>query len=369
MLTLNLLILLLGIFSSCLILWSVPLLKGKNLPLSQDLNLSIIIPARNEADNLPILLTSLSNQSFKPLEVIVVDDDSKDQTASLARQYGARVVHVPAEEKWVGKSAACWAGAKEAEGDYLLFLDADIFLADSKSLEKILSQFKKGDSAGLLSIQPYHVIEKPYENLSAIFNIMVVAGMNAFSFFKNQLEPAGAFGPSLLCQRTAYFRLGGHKIVQGSLMENIDLGKHFIQQGFPVELYGGKGVLHFRMYPQGFQELALGWSKSFASASLSTHPLILISSVFWITAGLSALVFPVYFLIISNFSAFNISLLGYLIFAGYFYRMTSQVGQFHWLAVLTYPILFAFFVGLYAWSFIKTFIFKKVSWKGRDLTL
>lgn len=369
MLNLYLFIMLIGIFSSCLMFWRVPFLKEKKAVLLENTRLSIIIPARNEAENLPRLLNSLMEQSFHPFEIIVVDDDSKDQTAELARALGARVIQFQALQEWVGKSAACWAGAQAAQGDYFLFLDADIFLANSKSLEKILSHFQSGDKSGLLSIQPFHVIDQPYENLSAIFNIMVLAGMNAFSFFKKQLEPAGAFGPSLLCRRTTYFKIGGHKKVQESIMENIDLGKHFIQEGLPVELYGGKGVLHFRMYSQGFRELALGWSKSFASASLSTHPLILISSVFWIIAGLSALIFPVYFLIRGNFSAFSISLLGYIIFAGYFYRMSSQVGKFHWLAVLTYPVLFTFFVGLYAWSFIKTFILKRVSWKGRDLTL
>ena len=82
--------------------------------------LSIIIPARNEEENLPTLLRSLAAQSVRPGEIIVVDDASTDHTAEVARQNGARVVNsLPLPEGWRGKTWACHQGAQAAAGQKL----------------------------------------------------------------------------------------------------------------------------------------------------------------------------------------------------------------------------------------------------------
>jgi len=88
--------------------------------------ISVIIPARNEERSLPSLLSSLHNQTLKPDEIIVVDDNSEDATAEVADKGGAKVIHAKAlPEGWHGKAWACWTGAKEAQGEILVFLDAD----------------------------------------------------------------------------------------------------------------------------------------------------------------------------------------------------------------------------------------------------
>ena len=92
---------------------------------------SIIVPARNEAKNLPRLIHSIRAQRVWPQEVIVVDDDSEDKTADIAKEMGARVItSEPLPEGWRGKTWACHQGAKEAKGKTLLFLDADTWLED-----------------------------------------------------------------------------------------------------------------------------------------------------------------------------------------------------------------------------------------------
>ena len=100
---------LLSVLSGWLILWKVPLIQSNNQKYREYKKISIIIPARNEENNLPILLKSLKKQSLQPDEILVVDDDSEDETATIARKYGARVVQFPVDEtEWVGKSAACY---------------------------------------------------------------------------------------------------------------------------------------------------------------------------------------------------------------------------------------------------------------------
>lgn len=353
-------ILILALVSSWVILWRVPRLGDGTVPSRK---LSIIIPARNEEKNLPILLQSLQKQTFIPLEILVVDDDSDDRTAEVATQYGAQVVQFDAAEiGWVGKSAGCWTGALAAQGEWLLFLDADIFLPEDTSLARIVAQFDKQNGDGVLSVQPYHVIQALYENFSAIFNVMVLAGMNYFSVFGSKLNPAGAFDPSFLCARETYFEVGGHQAVKDSIMENIELGKQFLEQGYSVSLFGGKDSLHFRMYSDGLKSLAQGWSKSFVSASGSAHPLVLVGTSFWIAGAFITGFAPL-------FDWSILTIVGYGLFYLHFLRMTRLVGKFNPLVVFFYPLLFLFFVLLFAWSAVKTFLFGTVEWKGRKLNV
>lgn len=363
-------IIVLALISSWLILWKVPFIQENQRSNATNKKLSIIIPARNEANNLPVLLQSIHKQTFQPFELLVIDDDSDDDTASVATENGAQVVTFQRDDqKWLGKSAACWAGAQVAQGDYLLFLDADISFAKETSLSNIIATFQTQDAQGTLSIQPYHTVEKTYENLSAIFNMLVLVGMNQFSFFQNKFQTAGAFGPSLLVRRDIYFKMGGHAKTREAMMDHVELGKEFLKQDLPVILYGGKDTLNFRMYPEGVSELSQGWSKSFATAALATHPMITLGISLFIAGAFISFSFPIYFLLTQQWLPALISMIGYGLFSSQFGRMARLAGNFHYLALILYPILFTFFVGLFAWSWFKTFILRRVSWKGRDISL
>ena len=109
--------------------------------------ISVIIPARNEEHSLPALLASLKKQTLKPDEIIVVDDNSEDATAEVAEKGGAKVIRAkPLPEGWHGKPWACWTGAKEAQGEILVFLDADTSVQPD-GLLKVMGAYteKKGD--------------------------------------------------------------------------------------------------------------------------------------------------------------------------------------------------------------------------------
>jgi len=112
--------------------------------------LSIIIPTLNEEKYLPVLLSSLRNQNLKePYEIIVADAGSKDKTVEMARSYGSKVVKggLPAR----GRNE----GAKNASGDLLLFLDADLFVPQG-FLKKSLDEFRKRE----LAVASYKLIPR-----------------------------------------------------------------------------------------------------------------------------------------------------------------------------------------------------------------
>src|SRR5690606_21069572 len=97
---------------------------------------SVLIPARNEADNIISLLQSLKEQDYQNIEVIILDDNSEDNTYALCEEFcesDARFRTIRGnklEKKWLGKNYACHQLAKEASGHYLIFIDADEIVMD-----------------------------------------------------------------------------------------------------------------------------------------------------------------------------------------------------------------------------------------------
>lgn len=349
------------------LLWKINTIHAsQNLPHSATYNalrISVIIPARNEAERITSLLESLRSQLFVSHEVIVVDDESSDDTALIAKAYGAKVIRskkIPVG--WLGKPWACWQGAQVASGDTLLFLDADTWLS-KEGLEDIARIFYQ--KRGFLSVQPYHVTGKIYEQFSAFFNIIVVAGFNAFTILGERLKPKGGFGPCTICLRDDYFSVGGHQSVKNSVIENSILGRIFNAQGYPVSCYGGKGTIYFRMYPDGFKNLFGGWSKSFAAGSESINKITFLLIILWVTGCFEAFIFPVETVLAAQYKALWLPAIIYLLFAGQIMWMLRQIGKFQKWTALLYPLPLVFFVFVMFWSVLQKAIFRKVKWKNR----
>jgi len=346
------------------ILWKIPKCNESTIDgKKSNLSISVIIPARNEEKNLDNLFNSLNNQTVKVKEIILVDDSSRDKTPVIGRKHNAKVISLKSLPKgWVGKSWACYNGAKTATGDYIIFLDADTLLKNN-GIENILSCLKRYQ--GVISLQPYHKIKKIYENLSLFFNIISLAGMGAFTPFQTRINPIGAFGPCLICKREDYFKIDGHKSIKGKVMEDIEIGKRFIEAKIPVVCLGGKGTIDFRMYPGGFVEMIRGWSKSFGNGAKSTSIPILIMVIAWIVGS----IFPLN-LLADGLSPFipNIILVAavfYLAFIAQIYWMSYRIGNFSIWALVFYPIPLTFFVIVFFYSLIITIFRKRVTWKDR----
>ena len=111
--------------------------------------LSIIIPTYNEEEYLPRLLASIRSQRFEGYEIVMADAKSTDRTREIAAKFGAKVVDggMPGPGRNLG--------ARAAEGDLLLFLDADVVLPDVDWLERKVAQFeRRGLDAATCLIKP-----------------------------------------------------------------------------------------------------------------------------------------------------------------------------------------------------------------------
>ena len=307
--------------------------------------LSIIIPARNEAHNLPTLLRSLALQPVRPREIIVVDDGSTDHTAEIARQHGARVVaSKPLPDGWRGKTWACHQGAQAATGELLLFLDADTWF-EPDGLARVLG----GYEGGAFSVGPCHLVRQAYEELSLFFNFNMVVGT----------LPEGLFGQMLLVSRENYRRVGGHETVKGRTLENSFLAQQFRAAGIATRSATGRGVLAFRMYPNGLQELIEGWTKGFAAGAGQTPRGVLLLVVAWMIGLMLA---PIGWAITGRGLAWSAV---YLLCAAQVGWLARKIGAFHWVTALLYPVPLVFFFAVFARSAMRSG--RQVTWKGRAI--
>lgn len=327
------------------LLWRVPTPQGTRTTPDRP---AVIIPARNEADNLGRLLPSLAGVHA---EVIVVDDGSVDATAALARAHGATVV-APGDPDpgWTGKAWACAAGVRATSAARLVFLDADVVI-EGGGLDSVLADHDA--AGGLVSVQPWHVVERPYEQLSAFFNLIAMMSVDAFTPWGRRVRPAGAFGPCLVIDRADYEAAGGHggESVRGAVLDDVTFARAVQRTGRDVTVFGGRGALRFRMYPHGLGSLVEGWTKNFAGGAAGTRPLTLVLVVVWMSGLIGA--------------AVDLEPVLYAAFALQLAVLLRRVGSFSPLTALLYPIPLAFFVGVFLRSVVLTFVRREVVWRGR----
>ncbi len=112
------------------------------------MKVSVIIPTFNEEKNIRDCLESLSNQSYKDLEIIVVDDGSTDKTVDKL------IVETLLKQEHLGAGAARNLGARHAKGEILVFVDADMTF-DKNFIEKLIEPIVKGETIGTFSKDEY----------------------------------------------------------------------------------------------------------------------------------------------------------------------------------------------------------------------
>jgi len=345
--------------------FTVPSCRRGNAKNTASPMISIVIPARNEATNIPHLLSSLGTQINEGDEIIVVDDHSEDKTATIAENYGAKVIkseQIP--RGWTGKTWACYQGARAARGTILIFLDADTVM-ESGGLERIIGSYHEVD--GVLSIQPYHRMHKLYEQLSAFFNLVLMAAMGSFTILGKMLKPIGLFGPVMVVEKKLFFESGAVEKVKGEILEDLAFGREFKKRGVKLYCYGGRHTVAFRMYPGGIKQLITGWSKGFAMGAVKTSIPVLIMIIAWITGAIGTTRHLIQAPVSTDISLVTLWGLLYVAYAGQIYWMLHRIGNFKFYTALLFPVPLLFFLIIFIYSFFIIFIRKSVRWKGRAI--
>ena len=319
-------------------------------------SLSIIIPARNEEDNLPRLLQSITASA----EILVVDDASTDNTGPIAQSLGATVItSVTLPPGWTGKAWACHQGAQRAIGDHLLFLDADTFFVD-RGLDRLITRWLAERDPGLvLSLLPYHAMSATYEQLSLFFSALMAAGAGGFGLVS---EPR-LFGQSLLISKETYFAVGGHAAVRGFVLENLNLAHLIRASGARILCLGGRGTLHMRMFPEGLGQMSDSWTKAFIHGAAASDGIVLASAVVWISALWSTTL-----LLIVPHDYGHLSLVVvYLLLSLQLVWVARKLGSYRFLTCLLYPLPLAYYCAVFGRAAARRALHRKTVWRGREV--
>jgi chlorobactene glucosyltransferase len=332
---------------------------------------SVIIPARNEAHNIERCVRSILSTSYPRLELIVVDDNSTDDTGAIARRAAKddarlRVVVNPAlPEGWFGKQWACTTGAKTAHGDILLFTDADTHHAPDLLTRSVNAMRRTG--ADMFSVAGRQELGGFWEKLiqPQMFTILSMryGGTESVNRSGRAIQKI-ANGQCILFRRSAYEEIGGHASVRTVVAEDLMLAQTAFVRGKKLVLMLGVEQLSTRMYTS-LRSLIDGWRKNVFAGGLDSMPFGVVGRIIFpfalLTPPLMQLLPPL-FLVLAAFDLVSGAL--------FMWAMVATVATFFWWIVAYAQIrvspLYAFAYPLGA--LVLLYIFTSAIMRGRSVT-
>lgn len=235
---------------------------------------SLLVPARDEARNAGPCLAGLLAQAGVSVEVLLLDDGSRDDTAGIAsrafaadpRGRGRLLRGAELPPGWAGKPFACHQLAAAATGEWLLFVDADTRLAPDGAARALAAAASV--DAGLVSFLPRYVGAHWSNRLVVPWLYYFLTALVPLPDVLRRRSPrlAVANGQAVLVRRSAYDRLGGHAAVRDHVIEDVSLAIAAKTAGVRIALLDGRRWLTCAMYgdARGFVR---GFAKSFHSAA------------------------------------------------------------------------------------------------------
>jgi glycosyltransferase involved in cell wall biosynthesis len=342
----------------------------------QLIELTVIVPARNEEDCLGACLQSLVVQSEeifelgRDWELIVVDDHSTDRTAQIAGSFpGVTIMQAgKLEPGWTGKANAIWTAAIHARGRWLLFTDADT-VHEPGNLRRAMHEAER-HNAEILSYSPRQIVRGLAQRslMPLVFCELALAYPPAKVSDPNQ-RIAAANGQFLLVEREAYRKLGGHASVAGEVLEDVELAYLAKRRKIRLRFRYADDAVATRMY-RTTSAMIEGWTKNLAllfdnALALSAWRAIDIFLLF-------ALPFLTITLWNAKFAQHSLQWLGAgwilaILWLRTLVRFYARVAKsnFPFADCALSPLGLPLFVVLLYRSWFQHRILKQVSWKGR----
>jgi chlorobactene glucosyltransferase len=361
----SILVSILGIIN--LIFIRKPIIYHQN---NSDALVSVLIPARNEENNIKRCLYSLIDQTYKNLEIIVLDDDSDDQTYDVVRNISKNyesIKLVKGKAKtigWTGKNWACNQLSKYANGDFLLFVDADTKL-QKNTITETVNEMNNND-IDLISLFPNRITNTAIDKI-----ISVTIGWFIFSclpiIFSNK-NPifSSAFGQFLLFRKGAYFSIGGHESIKDKILDDFELGRLITKKGYNLNVLDGTERISTFSYSTEKEALE-GLSKSIFPFFNNKLVPFLILLILFLSMGLMPI-----FIMMGEFFGAKLTkskeMIAYFIWG--LLTLSWAISSYRSKQGLRYGVLYPFIttltaiVGIFS---IITFLTKSVNWKNRNI--
>jgi len=325
--------------------------------------ISAVVPARNEEAVITACVESLAAQP-QITQIAVVNDQSNDRTLEILHQLASRIPRLqvvdapPPPAGWVGKNHAVWIGAQQANGEWLLFMDADAVLLEGAAA-KALALANKNDAV-VVSFSAGQILEKWYEKALIPFVYLRLAQKFPFEQVSDPNSPmAAANGQFLMLRSDIYRHVGGHAAVHSEVLEDVALARRIKATGARLWFGNGVEIVRARMY-RSFSAMWEGWRKN----------------LFALMGGTTGAVFAE-FETAFPWMILVVMLIGiklpFALFAGVVLLLLRQLSYGLALARNEYPFKLIMYylpaVFLYAgvlWASHQSYAKGRVSWKGRE---
>ncbi len=347
------------------IIWG-PQLSQSGAVLEQ-VKVSLLVPARNEASNISRCLEGLVRQNYEPLEILVLDDRSEDKTGELVEEYAARHSNItlirgePVPPGWTGKNWACHQLSQVAGGEVLIFTDADNWCAPDAVTRTIAWMQQR--NLGLFSAFPQQITRTvPEKLLVPMIDVILYSTLPLWAVLRFSAPSlSAANGQWLACTRDMYQSLGGHQAVRVEIVEDVELARKAKAAGIRMMTAAGTGVVFARMYRtmqetrEGMTKIMFGLTGYNSVLFWVAVPLMLLTAI----APYAVIWFRPFALLSGAAIAVNV-----LIRGGLALRFRHPI----LLSVLLHPVavLLTLVISVDSYRQVKKGV---IHWKGRDIVL
>jgi len=346
---------------------------------------SIIVPARNEEQNIGRCISSLLEQDYEQFEVIAVDDGSTDNTSQIlddlahTHPQGHRLWVLRLRDElppgWAGKPHAIHRGVQEAQGEWLLFTDADTWHAPNALRSSVTQAVEEGDDLFTVGAeQELHTFWERVLMPMAYLGISMLYPPRQVNNPKSSVAVAN--GQYILIRKEVYTITGGYgrPDLRGTLLDDRDLAHIVKETGFKLHFVDGQDLVHVHMY-NGFSDTWRGWRKNAYLGNRGGILFMLIQLIGLPMVGISPFLLPLLALFTKRNredkkrplkpsevgTAVTLELTTLLLYRSWL----NQSLRVPWYYSFTHPLAAAVFTGILGQSSWRVLTHKGVDWRGR----
>jgi chlorobactene glucosyltransferase len=261
----------------------LPHLKNRPTTADETPFVSVMIPARNEAAVIGKTIKHLMAQDYPHYEIILLDDQSTDDTGAVAQAAGDTRLRIIRGEAlppgWMGKNWACQQMQKTAQGDILLFTDADVIWQPTAL--RALVEHMTHTQADLFTIWPTQETQTWAERLTVPLMAMVIIGYLPVigTHYVRMAAFGAANGQCMAWRHKAYDAVGGHAAVSDNVLEDVTLARMVKSAGLRLRMADGNRLVGCRMYTD-WPSVRDGYAKNILAGYGNSIPVLLAATFF-----------------------------------------------------------------------------------------
>lgn len=335
---------------------------------------SIIIPARNEEENLPRLLNSLIKQSYRNIEILVINDQSSDNTGNIIHDFeliDSRIHGYSTEPGLViskhGKMNALLQLIPHAKGEYLLATDADTQHAKT-AIAKTVAMMKK-HNLDIMSGFPTELCSTYMASIIVSAMMFANTMVPHFFFYKFQFpQTSFAIGQFIIMRRDAYYEVGGYGCIENAIVDDMGLVRLFVKKKKKYAFVNLSEEVGCYMYTNGADAFK-GIERSIIGvvpAKFSMLPVLALLVAFLLLIAWSPIVL-ITLIIIEHFNpVILVYLIGWILFCSAWFIGCRNI-NFRKLVSISCPLTITMICAMYVHGIYRRLSGKNFIWKGRTI--